>query len=315
MSEDGGLKTQQVAADGGGPCCAVVRGPEISTSSRLDDECRRAMFSFLKDWGPLGIDDDVLHGFSHISLSPDLVHALQSIGAVETNAIHQLGNALVAQIGEDPLLSEFLPRWAAEEAEHGQVLRRVVLESQGIVTSRGRLIEAEHYAIMRQRRSFLQRHSRLLVAMAVRTVPDLTALYATFGAFQEHSVMQGYRLLGRRAQIPLLSEVLGRIVAQEQRHFRVYLSQARQRLTGNRNTQRITRRGLEWFWKPVGFDALGTEGWDRVCSFLCPTVEEEAFLARTDDVMGRLPGLEGLHLMRRAIDQSKTRTTSRLMSA
>lgn len=278
-----------------------------SATEQTQDACRHAMAVFLTHWGPLQVDDDVLRKFAGIRLDDDLLYTLHCIGAVETNSIHQLGNALAARIGEDPVLSEFLPRWAAEEAEHGQILRRLVLEARGIETSRGVPAEPAVVKTWRQARTFRQRNSRFLVEVAVRTIPHLTSLYATFGAIQEHSVMQGYRLLARRANLPLLSSVLDKVLAQEARHFAVYFTQARRFLEGNKRAQMVTRIGLSRYWSPVGFHTLGPAGWDRVRSFLCPTELDELFLARTDQVIGRLPGLEGLSLMGPAIKASRDR--------
>jgi rubrerythrin len=52
----------------------------------------------------------------------------------------------------------------------------------------------------------------------------------TWGAINELSTLTGYRALATRADHPLLSIVLARIVKDERRHFSFYFNQARRRL-------------------------------------------------------------------------------------
>ena len=81
---------------------------------------------------------------------------------------------------------------------------------------------------------------------------DFVAAHMAWGAVNEWMTQAGYSLLGRRADHPVLSELVGRIMRQEGRHIDFYSSQAHERLNASERAQRLVRFALQRFWKPVG---------------------------------------------------------------
>ena len=74
----------------------------------------------------------------------------------------------------------------------------------------------------------------------------------TWGAINEWTTQAGYSRLAKLAGHPTLSELLRRIMKQEERHIDFYAAQAGRRLADSRAAQRLTRWALRRFWAPVG---------------------------------------------------------------
>ena len=114
----------------------------------------------------------------------------------------------------------------------------------------------------------------------------------TWGAVNEWTTQAAYSRLAKLSGHPTLSELLRRIMKQEGRHIDFYVTQARSRLSDSRAAQRLTRWALSHFWSPeVHF----------LSSYLFGDPEGMAMADRIDRRVDRLPGLEGLTLLRDAV--------------
>ena len=123
----------------------------------------------------------------------------------------------------------------------------------------------------------------------------------TWGAVNEWTTQAAYARLAKLADHPTLSELLRRIMKQEGRHIDFYAAQAKSRLADSRAAQRLTRWALRHFWAPVGSGVVP----DQEVAFLSTLPvrgrRRGAMADRIDRRVDRLPGLEGLNLLRGAV--------------
>jgi hypothetical protein len=124
-----------------------------------------------------------------------------------------------------------------------------------------------------------------------------TAVHMTWGAVNEWTTQAGYSRLAARAQHPVLTELLRRIMRQEGRHIDFYANQAITRLDGNRKAQWVTRTALRRFWRPVGSDVMPEAEVQFMVGHLFSGPEGEVAIDRIDRRVDRLPGLSGLSLL------------------
>jgi hypothetical protein len=123
----------------------------------------------------------------------------------------------------------------------------------------------------------------------------VTAVHMTWGALNELLTFNGYRLLARRTEHPLLAELLRRIAAQEARHYAFYLLQAEYRLAESRLARRIVPALVGRTWTPVGVgdDYKAPEEFDDVLGYLAGGPDGERTMRAMDEAIARLPGFAG----------------------
>lgn len=195
----------------------------------------------------------------------------------------------------DQLVVAFLDAWRAEEAEHARALDRFL---DAYATRRGVAVppmQAPPPAVV-------PATERALV-LATRPVGHVvTAAHMAWGAANELLTMNGYRLLARRTGHPLLQTLLGRIAAQEARHYSFYLLQAEWRLAASPLARAVLPRMLRRAWTPVGIG----DGYKRPSEFrrVLHYLADGDAGARAVRVMDRtfssLPGFDGLRIYDRA---------------
>ena len=88
---------------------------------------------------------------------------------------------------------------------------------------------------------------------------------------------------------------------QEGRHIDFYAAQAKSRLADSRAAQRLTRWALTHFWAPVGSGVLPDQEVAFLSTYLFGDPDGVAMADRIDRRVDRLPGLEGLNLLRGAV--------------
>jgi hypothetical protein len=220
-------------------------------------------------------------------LNEEALFCLGYMMDIESHTIIYLRELLSTSVIEDVTITSFLSCWVYEEFFHSQVLKRF-LQSQGVA------VDDRRFASLRRRKPgeyHLQKVARLLS----RITRHFPALHMTWGAINELSTLTGYRALATRADHPLLSIVLARIVKDERRHFSFYFNQARRRLrfpTARVLTAALVRR----FWTPVGSRVRSDATMRRVCAYLFGDQHGARRLAEHDSMIARLPGLEWFDL-------------------
>ena len=140
--------------------------------------------------------------------------------------------------------------------------------------------------------------------------PHLTAVHMTWGAVNEWTTQAGYGRLAPKAGHPVLTELLRRIMRQEGRHIDFYAAQASADASPTAAAQRLTRFALRQCWAPVGSGVMPDSEVRFLVSHLFADEEGRAATQRIDRLVGRLPGLEGLHLAEAAVDRLACRAST-----
>jgi hypothetical protein len=234
-------------------------------------------------------------------LSKGELFTLHYMMDIENHVSLYLSHLLVTRACMDPILTAFLACWNYEELWHGENLGRLLNEYG---------IEFDTQDRIAQIRAGLglQNTVSLFSTMAGSwALKDFSAIYLTIGAINELTTATGYTALARKSQHPVLQDLLARITKDERRHFAFYYNSAKEWLTGNRTAQRIDRFMLNRVWVPVGQGVKNQEEVDAVSLYLFDDEQGEADLARNDDKIGRLPGLEGIRLMSKTLTAARAR--------
>jgi rubrerythrin len=223
-------------------------------------------------------------------LDDEAIFCLGYMMDIESHTIVYLRELLSTPVVEDASITAFLACWAYEEFFHSMTLKRL-LESQGVS------IDDQRFAELRRRKPADVLQQRL-GAVASRMTRHFPAIHMTWGAINELSTLTGYHALIDRANHPLVTTVLSRIIKDERRHFSFYFNQARARLQ-SRAAQRLTSFAVGRFWRPVGSPVRGGEDATRLCAYLFGDRTGAERLAQVDAMIARLPGLEWFNLVSR----------------
>ncbi len=242
----------------------------------------------------LEVDDIDFSAFETSPLAPDVLRCLRYMHDVENHTVCYLRDILVTRAHRDPEVTSFLTFWNYEEYWHGEAIAKVLAAHHEDAGS-GRI------AALRQRLPKRDAWRPLTFQLASAITPHLTAVHMTWGAVNEWTTQAGYARLAKLADHPVLSELLRRIMKQEGRHIDFYASQAKSRLTDSRAAQRLTRWALRRFWAPVGSGVMPDEEVHFLSTYLFGGEEGLSVADRIDRRVDRLPGLQGLDLMRGAV--------------
>jgi len=232
--------------------------------------------------------------FREHPLPHDALRCLRYMHDVENHTVCYLRDILVTRAHRDPEVTSFLTFWNYEEYWHGESIAEVL-------GAHGEDAVMRRIAALRQRLPRGDAWRPLSFQLASALTPHLTAVHMTWGAINEWTTQAGYARLAARADHPVLSELLRRIMKQEGRHIDFYASQARSRLADSRAAQRITRWALRRFWAPVGSGVMPEPEVRFLSDYLFSGEEGRAMAERIDRRIDRLPGLEGLGLLRGSV--------------
>jgi hypothetical protein len=254
-----------------------------------------AVYSRLVD--RVKLDDlDLRGGFEDRPLPAGALRCLQYMHDIEHHTVCYLRDLLVTRAHEDPDVTAFLTMWSFEEHWHGEAIG-TVLDAHGRPNGRARIDE------VRRQLKRSDRWRPMLFIAGSSVMPDLPAVHMVWGAINEWTTQAAYSLLLRKADHPVLSEMLKRIMKQEGRHIDFYATQGKQRLENSRKAQRLTRWALRRFWKPVGHGVRPDEETEWMVRYLFEGEQGRVAAERIDRNVDRLPGLEGLHLVRSAVER------------
>ncbi len=247
----------------------------------------------------LEVDDLDFDAFRTHPLDPNALRCLRYMHDVEGHTMCYLRDILVTRAHRDPEVTAFLSCWSYEEHWHGEALGRV-LDAHGEASGATRL------TAMRQT---LPKNDSLRPALfsAVSAVTKhLPAVHMAWGAVNEWTTQTGYGRLIEKAKHPVLTELLRRVMRQEGRHIDFYGSQANQRLGASRAARRLTRYALDHWWGPVGSGVMPKAEIRFLATYLFGDEPGLNAARRVDRQIDRVPGLEGLHLLERAVQRSLT---------
>src|SRR3984893_1803082 len=243
-----------------------------------------------------GIDWDAVNQHS---LSKGDLFCLHYMMDIENHVPLYLSHLLVTRACMDPILTAFLACWNYEELWHGENLGKM-LNLYGIEFD-----TQDRIANVRANLG-LQNSVSLLSTMAGSWLSkDFSAVYLTIGAINELSALTGYGALIRKSNHPVLTDLLGRIIKDERRHFAFYFNSAKEWLAGNQKAQRVDRWMLDRVWVPVGQGVKTQEEVDALALYLFDDEQGEEELLGIDEKIGRLPGLSGIKLMSKALYEAR----------
>jgi rubrerythrin len=194
----------------------------------------------------------------------------------------------------DPLMVRFLDAWRAEEAEHARAVDR-------FLTAYADQRQVEIPPMQLPPPAVVPTSERLLVAATRPIGHVVTAAHMVWGAANELLTMHGYRLLAARCGNPLLQELLGRIAAQEARHYSFYKLQAEWRLADSRVARVAVRTMLRRAWTPVGVGDgyKAPSEFRRLLDYLGSGAAGRRAVTVMDAAFSSLPGLADLGIFHR----------------
>ena len=244
--------------------------------------------------GPLDVDDIDFQAFREQPLAPEHLRCLRYMHDVEQHTSCYLRNLLNTKAHHDPEITTFLTLWNHEEYWHGEALARV-LEAHDEPGGPSRVAD------MRQRLGWRITASPLVWMAFSAATKHFLAVHMTFGAINEWTTQGGYARLSQIADHPVLSELLRRIMRQEGRHIDFYRQTAITHLAGSSAAQRTTRWMIKGLWNPVGAGVMPAEETRHLVRTLFTGDDGRSVADRIDRRVDRLPGLDGLGLMRQSL--------------
>ena len=242
-------------------------------------------------------DDTTKHELSNGDL-----FCLHYMMDIENHVPLYLSHLLVTRACMDPILTAFLACWNYEELWHGENLGKF-LNLYGIEFD-----TQERIAHVRANLGFQNSMSILSTMAGSWLFKDFSAVYLTIGAINELSTLTGYGALIRKSRHPVLKDLLGRIIKDERRHFAFYYNSAKEWLTDNAAAQRVNRFMLEHIWVPVGKGVKTQEEVDTLAMYLFGDDQGFEEVLAIDEKIGKLPGLEGIQLMSKAVLEAHERS-------
>jgi len=245
----------------------------------------------------LEIGDLNFDAFKKRPLDDDSLRCLRYMHDVEGHTMCYLRDLLVTRAHKDPEITAFLACWSYEELWHGDAIASA-LAAHGEVSGTTRLTELRGRL---PRRDALRPVLFSLSSMFTRHLP---AVHMAWGAVNEWTTQTGYSRLVARADHPVLTELLRRIMRQEGRHIDFYATEARRRLAASPRAQRLTRFALRHLWAPVGSGVMPDEEVRFLATHLFGDDAGREAARRVDRQVDRLPGLEGLRLLERATQRA-----------
>jgi hypothetical protein len=240
-----------------------------------------------------GID---FEAFKDRPLPAPALRCLRYMHDVEHHSACYLRDLLVTRAHRDPDITTFLTIWNYEEHWHGEAIGHV-LAAHGETANSDRVMSLRRGLGLRdQARPIISQVSSALSGHVV-------ALHMAWGAINEWTTQAGYARLAQRADHPVLSELLRRVMRQEGRHIDFYMAEATRRLSPSRAAQRLTRAVLARFWAPVGSGIMGPMDVRFLVSYLFGGPDGLAAADRIDRRISALPGLGPLALVRGAVER------------
>jgi len=251
----------------------------------------------------LDLDGVDMDAFRDRPLDDATLRCLRYMHDIEHHTVCYLRDLLVTPVHRDPAATTFLTVWNYEEMYHGDALARV-LAAHGEDAGRTRVHR------LRQHLGVRDRLAPALHAIGAAVAGHaFGAVHMTWGAVNEWTTQAGYARLAERADHPVLSELLRRIMRQEGRHIAYYASEAERRLDGHPGVQRVVRWALTHLWRPVGAGVMPESEVRFLVDTLFGDADGREAAARIDARVGRLPGLAGLRLVASAADRYGTSVT------
>jgi hypothetical protein len=239
---------------------------------------------YVRNSKKVDISDIDLSQAAKYPVSDDEVRALTYMCDIESHTIVYLRAILNTCAVEDAQTTSFLSCWAYEEFFHGHTIRQF-LDAIGAPVSSTRMLEVQKAS------SLTEWLKELGSSILCRFSRHFHGAYLTYGAISELSTLEGYGVMARRTENPILAEIVRRLAKDERRHFSFYFNKARLELQ-HKNAQRLTNFVIRNFWLPVGGGVKPDSEVSWILSFILGDPEGAEIASRIDTTIAKLPGLE-----------------------
>jgi rubrerythrin len=247
--------------------------------------------SYVSRSGALDVSDIAWDDVRRYPLPAEAIRTLRYMQDIESHTIVYLRSLLATRAIDDPEVATFLACWFYEETSHGRALAR--------------FLEAAGADVVQRTRSHAPLAARIeasATSALARAWPDFVGVHMTWGAINELTTLTGYRRLMAVAPHPVLTELLGRIVRDESRHFFFYYRQAARRLSSP-SAARVTRFLVDRFWAPVGTGVQPPDETRFLAAYLFSGAEGREAGRKVDEHIRRLPGFADVALLEAWIDR------------
>jgi len=234
---------------------------------------------------------------------------------IESHTVIFLRDLLATRSALDPEITAFLSCWIYEELWHGEAFSRFLGEAGWSLAPDEETVDAESpYPTRVARNSWIRRavggtgyFAHVATVAASLALRDFVAVHMTWGAANELSTLTAYQRLIDTTRHPVLIDMLTRIIKDERRHFAFYRAQARRRLAASAQARRVTRWALGHLWAPVGTGVRPQAETDFAVAAVFGGEEAREAVASMDRTLDAFPGLAGLGVYRRAVDDAVRR--------
>jgi rubrerythrin len=251
---------------------------------------------YLRNSKKVDVSDIDFSEAGRFPLTPEEIRSLTYMMDIESHTIVYLRSILSTCAIEDADTTAFLSCWAYEEHYHGRTIGRF-LAACGIEHSRDRMAEVQRATSPKE---WLKDMGASLICQLSR---HFHGAYLTYGAISELSTLEGYGVMARRTQNPILAEIMRRLAKDERRHFSFYYNKAKLQLR-ERNAQRLTTFIIKHFWLPVGGGVKPDAEVEWILSFILGDSQGAQIAARIDETISKLPGLEWFDRLSRSREES-----------
>ena len=251
-----------------------------ATNQKLEFDLEK----YLSNSRKLDISDLDLSQAAQYPISENEVRCLTYMMDIESHTIVYLQAILSTCAIQDPQTTAFLSCWAYEEFFHGHTLKR-------FLSAVGHTYPEDRMAKIQERTSTMEWLKNLGANFVCRLSKHFHAAYLTYGAISELSTLEGYGVLARRTENPILAEILRRMAKDERRHFSFYYNKAKIHLQA-RNAQRLTSFIIKNFWLPVGGGVKPEQEVDWILTYILKGEGGQEVARRIDTQIAKLPGTE-----------------------
>ncbi len=254
---------------------------------------------YLRNSKKVDISDLDLDEAAKYPLTTEEIRSLTYMMDIESHTIVYLRSILSTCAIEDPDTTAFLSCWAYEEHFHGRTIGQF-LTACGVEHSRDRIAEVQRST------SYTEWLKDMGASLICQLSRHFHGAYLTYGAISELSTLEGYGVMARRTQNPILAEIMRRLAKDERRHFSFYYNKAKSQLR-HRNAQRLTTFIIKHFWLPVGGGVKPDAEVNWILRYILNGSDGEAVAQRIDAMIARLPGLGWFNRLSLSREQSLRR--------
>lgn len=234
---------------------------------------------------------------------------------IESHTVIFLRDLLATRAAFEPDITAFLSCWVYEELWHGETFSRFLGEAGFKIEPDGERPGGDTALPTRvARNTWIRRamgskgyfaHLGTLAGSAL--VKEFPAIHMTWGAVNEFSTLTAYHRLIAKTQHPVMIDLLQRVIKDERRHYAFYRNQARLRLARSSQARKATRWAMERVWAPVGTGVRPQAETDFVVAYLMGDAEGIQTAREMDAAMSTLPGLEGLRIVEKSVNEAVAR--------